>query len=203
MRPTLPALSLLIACSVAAAADELVNVVRLDPTIVVEMKYATDRNFMHQVLYDRPLCLLRRPVAQRLVRVQAALAPRGLGLKVWDAYRPHSVQKKMWTIKPDARFVAPPYKGSKPGRGAAVDLTLVDRQGRELDMGTDHDEFSTRAAPESPDVSEAARRNRRILRDAMAAEGFSQLSSEWWHFDGPGSAGYPIMDVPLTDPVRR
>ena len=185
------------AASASSAADDLVDVSKLDPTIVLQIRYATADNFLHRAVYERPMCMLRRSVADRLVRVQAALRSRDLRLKVWDAYRPHSVQRKMWKVKPDARFVAPPYKGSKHSRGAAVDVTLIDRDGRELDMGTVHDDFSAKAAPESPDVPETARTNRRLLRDAMAVEGFKQLSSEWWHFDAPGGDAYPIMDVPF------
>ncbi|MBI4861760.1 MAG: D-alanyl-D-alanine dipeptidase [Candidatus Riflebacteria bacterium] len=182
----------------AGHGDDLVDVASLDPTIRIDMRYASDRNFLKQVLYDDSLCLLRRTVAQRLVRVQKALSARGLGLKVWDAYRPQSVQVKLWKILPDDRFVANPAKGSRHSRGAAVDLTLVDAAGNELPMGTDHDEFTTRAYPGSTDVPVQAQRNRRLLRNAMAAHGFSQMSTEWWHFEAPGATAYSLLDQPLS-----
>jgi len=185
--------------SASAHPDEkLVDVAGIDPTIVLDLRYATPTNFLNAVVYDSPRGLLRESVAQRLVRVQNALRPRGLSLKVWDAYRPASVQKKMWKILPDERYVASPVRGSKHSRGAAVDVTLVDRSGKELDMGTGFDDFSPRAFPNSPEVSSEARKHRRVLRNAMAREGFTQLSTEWWHFEAPDSSQYSLLDVPLS-----
>jgi len=183
-----------------AQVDEpLVDVIRLDSTIVIDLKYASSDNFVGVQLYPVARCLLRQSVAERLVRVQRRLREQGLGLKVWDAYRPLFVQKKMWEILPDPRYVAPPTKGSRHNRGAAVDVTLVDSLGNELEMPTEFDDFSKRAAPTFQDVSPAARQNRQILIDAMTAEGFTGISSEWWHFDAPKFWQYPILDVELED----
>jgi D-alanyl-D-alanine dipeptidase len=179
-------------------AGRLVDVARLDATIRIEMRYAGTDNFLRRRLYDAPRCLLRPDAARRLIRVQARLAERGLGLKVWDAYRPYRVQFLMWKAVPDERYVADPRKGSLHNRGAAVDVTLVDAAGRELDMGSAHDDFSERAHPDAAGISRDARRSRRILRDAMAAEGFEQLRTEWWHFNAPGAARHPLLDVPLS-----
>lgn len=178
--------------------DDLVDLGHLDPTLIIEMRYATENNFLKKKVYDAPVALLRRGVAQRLVRVQATLKSRGVGLKIWDAYRPSPVQYAMWKLVPDGRFVANPEKGSVHNRGAAVDLTLVDGGGRELDMGSDYDDFSSRAFPESPLVAPRARANRRLLRHAMVGEGFRPLDTEWWHFDGPGARQYPRMDTPIS-----
>jgi len=131
------------------------------------------------------------------VLAKAALAGQKLGLKLWDCYRPLSVQRKFWALVPDARYVANPAKGSRHNRGAAVDLTLVDATGRELDMGTAFDDFSERAHRDARDVSEAARGHRATLEAAMAAEGFLGMPTEWWHFDYGDWRKYPIADVPL------
>ncbi len=188
---------LLIALGPAAATgdeDPFVELSSAIPGIVIEMRYATDQNFLKEVLYESGDCLLRKPVAERLARVQKRLRARGLGLKVWDAYRPPAVQRRMWKIMPDPRFVADPAKGSVHNRGAAVDVTLVTTDGLQLDMGTDHDEFTDRASPDSEDVSVAVQANRRILAETMAAEGFRQLASEWWHFGAPEGKHYGIVE---------
>lgn len=178
------------------ADDPLVDLSLVAPTVVYELRYATTRNFLGEVLYDSGTCWIRKSVARRIARVQAALERQGYGLKVWDAYRPPSVQQKMWRIKPDTRYVADPKVGSVHNRGAALDVTLVDSAGRELDMGTDHDEFSERAAPDAEGLSSEVIKNRRTLAQAMAAEGFIQLDTEWWHFDAPGGQSFPIIAAP-------
>ncbi len=190
----------LAACRAAPedAGEPLVDLARVDPTIRVALTYATPDNFVGETLYDADVCLLRASVAERLARVQARLAPRGVGLLVWDGYRPLSVQRRMWALVPDRRFVADPARGSRHNRGAAVDVTLVDFRGRPLAMPTAHDDFSERARSDSDDLSAAARANRELLRAAMEAEGFAQLASEWWHFDAPGWEGYAVLDVPVA-----
>lgn len=179
--------------------EPLVDLAKLDSTIVIDLKYATTDNFLGKKVYNSARCLLRKTVAERLIRVQKRLNKTGLGLKVWDAYRPLSVQRKFWEYCPDPRYVAPPEKGSRHNRGAAVDVTLVDSSGHELEMPTRFDDFSKRAAPDYPDVSPEARKNRKILIDAMTAEGFKGISSEWWHFDAPAYLQYPILDIQLDD----
>jgi D-alanyl-D-alanine dipeptidase len=185
--------------SVARAAD-LVDVRSLDPTLRVELSYARPGNAFRARLYHSNRALLREPVARRLVRVQRRLRAKRLGLKVWDAYRPRSVQYRMWRARPDARsrYLANPRKTSKHNRGAAVDVTLVDHEGRELEMPTPHDEFSARAHRDAVrGVSAAARRNRALLIQAMRAEGFLANPYEWWHFTAPDWKRYPVADAPL------
>jgi D-alanyl-D-alanine dipeptidase len=136
-----------------------------------------------------------------LARVQAGLRKRGLGLKIWDAYRPQSVQVRMWRLRPDGHrlYIANPRKGSKHSRGAAVDVTLVDRSGRELAMPTPHDSFSPLAHRNAiRGVSAPARRNRGVLEDAMRTEGFHPNPMEWWHFDAPDWRTYSLLDTPLS-----
>jgi D-alanyl-D-alanine dipeptidase len=143
-------------------------------------------------------------VASRLAKVQNRLEKQGLGLKVWDAYRPRSVQPVMWRLRPDARskYLANPRKISKHSRGAAVDVTLVDRAGRELPMPTPHDEFSPRAhRGATRGISAVARKNARILDAAMRGEGFLSNAYEWWHYTAPEWRSYPPADTPV--PARR
>jgi D-alanyl-D-alanine dipeptidase len=193
---------LLSAC--ARHADEpLVLVSDLDPTIVIDLKYATEDNFVGEVLYDTSLCYLRKSVAERLVRVQKRLRKNGLGLKIWDAYRPLSVQWKMWELVPDPRYVADPRIGSRHNRGAAVDVTLVDAQGRELVMPTGFDDFSEKAHRNYMDLPDSVLQRRALLEAAMTAEGFLPLPTEWWHFDAPGWEKYPVLDVDLKEVVRQ
>lgn len=177
--------------------ERLVDVAKLDSTIVIDLKYATTDNFLGKKVYPIVRCLLRKSVAERLIRVQKRLQQQDLGLKIWDAYRPLSVQKMFWEFCPDPRYVAPPSKGSRHNRGAAVDVTLVDSLGNELEMPTKFDDFSPRAAPTYNNVSPKVRKNRQILIDAMSAEGFRGISSEWWHFDAPRYRHFPVLDIPL------
>ena len=196
-------LSVLVPCACllsGAPAAELVDVRAVAPTIRVELSYARPDNAFRTRLYRSNRALLREPVAKRLARVQRRLHARGLGLKVWDAYRPRSVQYRMWRARPDARsrYLANPRKSSKHNRGAAVDVTLVDREGRELQMPTPHDEFGPRAHRDaSRGIPASARRNRAVLIQTMRAEGFLANPYEWWHFTAPDWKRYPVTDVPL------
>lgn len=130
--------------------------------------------------------------------MQRRLRPLGLSLRIWDAYRPASAQRKMWRIRPDARFLLPPWLGSNHSRGAAVDVTLATRQGCELPMPTPHDEFSARAHRGAwRGVTPRRRGNAALLDRAMSAEGFRPNPREWWHFDAPYPRRYPLADVPV------
>jgi D-alanyl-D-alanine dipeptidase len=180
----------------------LVDITKLDSTIAVELKYATKDNFLGDTLYSANICLLRRAVAERLVKVHHSLRQKGLGLKIWDGYRPLSVQKKMWKKLPDPKFVADPQRGSNHNRGAAVDVTLVDLEGNELEMPTGFDDFSEKARSAYPNVSEQAKQNRTILQDAMKAQGFLTISSEWWHFNDRDCKKYSILDIPLEKFIK-
>ena len=190
----------------APADQPLVDVRTLDPTIRLDLRYATAANFTGVVLYPAARCLLRPDVADRLVRVERRLAADGLGLLLWDCYRPFSVQQRLWALVPDARYVAEPtvrdgrfVAGSKHNRGGAVDVTLVDAAGQPLEMPSGFDDFSERAHRDFVGASPAARAHVARLEAAMVAEGFSPLPTEWWHFDGPGWERYELLDVPLAD----
>jgi D-alanyl-D-alanine dipeptidase len=177
----------------------LIDVHRVNPRIRFDIRYATADNFMKEPLYPEARCLLRPEVAGALSRVQEALEKRGMGLKVFDGYRPLSVQKKMWARFPVEGYVANPAKGSNHNRGAAVDLTLVDAGGRELPMPTPYDEFSERAHRDYAKASPEETANRATLQAAMEAEGFKGLSTEWWHFDYKDAKTLPVLDYPFDE----
>jgi D-alanyl-D-alanine dipeptidase len=186
--------------TLADSAPPLVDVKSQQPGIRVALSYGTAENAFRKRLYAGNVALLRAPVARRLARVQDRLEKQGYGLKVWDAYRPRSVQAVMWRLRPDARskYLANPRKVSKHSRGAAVDVTLVRRDGGDLELPTPHDEFSPRAhRGATRGVSVAARRHWRILDTAMRAEGFLANRYEWWHFTDPEWRRYPPADVPV------
>jgi len=187
------ALTLLAAC--AAGRYDLVEIRKLDPTLQVDLKYATADNFLHRPLYSDSRCFLRRCTAERLIRAHRQLQSQGYGIKIWDGYRPLSVQKAMWKIMPDANFVADPAKGSRHNRGAAVDVTLVDGSGREVEMPTPFDDFTPRAAARSADVTPEAARHRQLLQEAMTGAGFILYEAEWWHFNDPEWEKCEILDV--------
>lgn len=177
---------------------KLVDLQKLDPTIVVELVYATDDNFTGQAVYPAgSRAYLREEVAEKLLRVQKKLNKIGFGLKVWDAYRPLSVQYKFWEIYPVPGFVADPKTGSNHNRGAAVDVTLVDSEGKELSMPTKFDDFSEKAGRDYYDLPAKVIKNRQILEDYMVSEGFVPLRTEWWHFDDEHVKNYPILDIPI------
>ncbi len=183
----------------------LVDVTTLIPDLKLDIRYATPDNFTHVAVYPAARCFLREDVAKRLARVQADLKKEGLGLKVYDCYRPFSIQQKFWALVPDEDWVAKPVEkngkpvsGSKHNRGAAVDLTLVDAAGNALPMPSGFDDFTEKARRNYTGGDKAARENSRKLEAAMQKQGFEPLASEWWHFDGPGWQGYELLDVPLN-----
>ena len=175
-----------------------------DPTLVLDIRYATTNNFTGKKVYPSARCFLRSDISRRLTAVQAQLRSQGLGLKIYDCYRPFSVQEIFWRIMPDERYVLEPVrkdgqlvKSSRHNRGAAVDVTLVDRQGRELAMPTPYDDFTDKAHRGSPLASAEASKNSLALERAMQSQGFIPLPTEWWHFDGPGWEDSPPLDLPL------
>lgn len=166
--------------------------------IPLDIRYATANNFMKTPLYPVAKSYLRAPAAHALADVQRELASRGLGIKVFDAYRPYRVTEAMWEPIRNPDFVADPAKGSRHNRGAAVDLTLIDvRTGQELPMPTGYDDFTPRAAHAFMDLPAAALASRATLRTVMEKHGFDALPSEWWHYDFRGWERFELMDVPL------
>ena len=178
--------------------NPLVDIQKINPKILIDIRYATPNNFTHGTLYPEARCLLLSEVAEKLSHVQKSLEKKGLGLKIFDGYRPLSVQKKMWAIYPVEGYVANPAKGSNHNRGAAVDLTLVDSQGKELPMPSAYDEFSERAHRDYMGGKPEETRNRQILQEEMEKEGFHGISTEWWHFDYKEAKQYPVLDLPFS-----
>ncbi len=183
-----------------SAPHDFVDVARLEPTLHVDLRYATENNFTGQVVYPTSArCYLRMRVALRLQRVQHELRQQGLGLKLFDCYRPLSVQRRFFALVPDERYVANPSKGSRHNRGAAVDLTLVDTAGVEAVMPTAFDDFSERAHRDYMALPAEAIANRARLEAAMVRQGFVPLPTEWWHFDDRDAKGDPLADVRFED----
>jgi len=166
--------------------SELVELVTLDPTIKLDIRYAGSDNFLGEPVYSSARAFLQRPAAEALVRAHRRLKALGYGLLIHDGYRPWYVTKMFWEATPPEQheFVANPANGSRHNRGAAVDLTLYElRTGRPVEMPGTYDEFSRRSYPNYPGGTSRQRWHRELLRNAMEAEGFAVFSSEWWHFD--------------------
>ncbi len=164
--------------------DKWTELTALDPSFVLDLRYATTNNFVGAQMYDCGRCYLRNPAAQSLKRIQDSLRTLGLGFKLYDCYRPLSVQWKLWNEVPDRRYVADPRRGSQHNRGVAVDLTLVDlATGRELDMGTAYDFFGKEAWHASTaGYPQPVRGNRERLLALMEGHNWRRTSSEWWHY---------------------
>jgi len=177
----------------------MIDIKEMSPRILVDLQYATENNVARKRLYDINRCFLRKSTAIKLDAVQRDLEGMGLGLKVWDCYRPLSVQRELWKIMPDERYVADPRKGSRHNRGSAVDVTLVDSSGNELQMPTTFDDFAARAHHDYMNLPEGAIRNRALLKGVMKKAGFIPLAEEWWHYDDENWAQFEMMDVPFQE----
>lgn len=154
----------------------------LAPDVLLDLRYATVNNFVDEKMYDCPRCFLRPEVARAVVAAHEDLKKQGLGLKMYDCYRPRPIQWKLWNKVPDSRYVADPRKGSMHNRGMAVDLTIVDSLGNELDMGTDFDFFGIEAYHSYAGHSDEVHENRQLLLETMEDHGFRSTSTEWWHY---------------------
>ena len=168
--------------------------------LVVDLRYATEDNFLKRKVYpEGARCLLLPESAERLRKAADVLRQQGYRLKVYDCYRPRAVQWEMWKIFPKPGYVADPRFGSNHNRGAAVDLTLVTLEGQEVEMPTAFDDFTPSAHHGYKGGSEASRKHREILRAAMEGAGFTKNPMEWWHYDLPGATKLPVLDVPFTE----
>lgn len=185
---------------------DLVELVTLDPTIKLDIRYATANNFVGRVVYPEARAFLQRDAAEAVVRVHKKLRAEGLGLVIFDGYRPWSITKLFWeTVAPEQRiYVADPAKGSKHNRGCAVDLTIYDsRTNKLLPMPSDYDEFTERASPNYIGGTAEQRANRDKLRKLMESEGFTVNDEEWWHFDHKDWQQYAIYDISFTQAAKR
>lgn len=177
----------------------LVEINKYIPGIALDIRYATTNNFTHKVMYPQARAFARLPVVMALKQVQDELKTKGLGLKIYDAYRPYAITVKFYETARDTNFVADPRKGSKHNRGCAIDLSVIDlKTGKELDMPTGFDSFSKKAAANYPDLAPKQIENRELLKNAMQAHGFHVIATEWWHYDFNGWSKFPLLDIPFS-----
>jgi D-alanyl-D-alanine dipeptidase len=180
---------------------DLIELTKLDKTIKLDIRYATANNFVGKPVYPEARAFLQRPAAAAVVRVHKKLKEQGLGLVIFDGYRPWTITKLFWEVVSldQRKFVADPAKGSKHNRGCAVDLSIYDlKSGALLDMPSGYDEFTERASPDYKGGTGLQTQNRELLRGLMEAEGFTVNPNEWWHFDHQGWQDYAIYDVPFA-----
>ena len=159
-----------------------------------DMRYATENNFLNSKVYDCAECYLRLKTVKALVKANETFLKMGYKIKIFDCYRPLSIQKKMWTLVSNPKYVANPAKGSIHNRGGAVDISLVDFEDNEIDFGTDFDYFGKEASHSYKKLSRKIRNNRKFLKKIMEQNGFKALDSEWWHYDFSGALGDQVSN---------
>lgn len=170
--------------------------------LVLDLRYATPDNVTHRALYDRAECILRQPVADALHVAAKRVAAAGYQLLIHDCFRPQDAQVALASVESDPRYVADPKRGSRHTRGAAIDLSLVDREGHAVEMPSAWDESGPRAHRDRKDMSPAARRHLTILEDAMRTAGFVGLRTEWWHYDFASWRQFPLVPTGWPAPTR-
>lgn len=184
----------------------MIELQRLDNTIKLDIKYAAADNFVGRQVYPEARAFLQKPAAEAVVRVHRSLGKQGLGIVIYDGYRPWSITKLFWeVVREDQRkFVADPAKGSKHNRGCAVDLGIFDlNTGNPIPMPSGFDEFTERASPNYTGGTDEERSNRDLLRQQMEANGFTVNPNEWWHFDFNGWEQFAIYDISFEEAARR
>ena len=178
--------------------DELVDMADLSTEFEYEVRYATENNFIGEILYDCEKCLLRKEVADALLKANQYFCERGYRIKLYDCYRPLDIQKKMWAKVPRPTYVANPYTdGSIHNKAAAVDITLVTLEGCYVEMGTDYDYFGIEAHIDNYNFPEDVLANRKLLIDGMRKFGFNTIRSEWWHYSFRKNRSYTTLNEPL------
>jgi D-alanyl-D-alanine dipeptidase len=179
---------------------ELIDLTKFIPGIVLDIRYATTNNFTGEQIYNLARAYARKPVAEALKKIQDDLSHEGLGIKIFDAYRPYKATVKFYEVYRDTTYVASPYRGSRHNRGCALDLTIIDlNTGKELQMPTGYDSFKKEAWPSTPVADPVVRKNRDVLIRAMQKHGFKVNSSEWWHFDFIGWQHYEVLDIDFEE----
>lgn len=171
-----------------------VNLRELSKDFIYDLKYASNDNFLKQKVYDCSECYLRKNTAEALIKANKLFLKKGYRIKFFDCYRPLDVQKKMWTIVSDPNYVANPAKGSIHNRGGAVDITLVDRNNKELDMGTPFDFFGIKSSHNFKELDKKILQNRELLKRIMLKSGFESFDSEWWHYNLIGAKKFSISN---------
>jgi zinc D-Ala-D-Ala dipeptidase len=171
----------------------LVEITESSHNIVLDMRYATANNFTNEVIYNTSRCFLHVDALMKLEKAIELAAQHGYRFKILDAYRPQAAQEKLWSICPDPNYIAPPARGSNHTRGVAVDLTLIDHQGQELDMGTPFDSFQEASHHGTLALSSEASRNRYLLLGIMMSAGWDCYMNEWWHYQLFKAQEYPLI----------
>jgi zinc D-Ala-D-Ala dipeptidase len=181
---------------------DLVELVKLDPSLHLDIRYATANNFLGRPVYTEARAFLQRPAAESLIRANQKLHEQGYGLLIFDGYRPWAVTKIFWDATPADKkiFVADPKEGSRHNRGCAVDLSMFDlKTGKEVEMTGAYDEMTDRSSIKYTGGTEDQRKRRDMLRSAMESEGFAVYEPEWWHYDYKDWKQYPILNIPFSD----
>ncbi|WP_026730167.1 M15 family metallopeptidase [Flavobacterium denitrificans] len=160
-----------------------VNLKDFSKDFIYDMKYATEDNFLKAKVYDCAECVLRLKTVKALIAANNDFKKKGFKIKLYDCYRPLSIQKRMWTIVSNPKYVADPKKGSIHNRGGAVDISIVDANGKEVDMGTPFDFFGIEASHDYQSLSKEVKTNRKFLKKIMIKNGFNSFDSEWWHYN--------------------
>ncbi|WP_326937448.1 M15 family metallopeptidase [Flavobacterium sp. PL11] len=160
-----------------------VNLKKYSQDFAYDMKYATADNFLKEKVYDCGECYLRLKTVKALIEANNKFIEKGYRIKIFDCYRPLDIQKRMWAIVSNPIYVADPAKGSIHNKGGAVDITLVDQKGKELQMGTSFDHFGKEASHEYSNLSQKIKNNRQLLKSVMTSSGFNPFNSEWWHYN--------------------
>ena len=171
-----------------------VNLKDYSTDFVYDMRYATENNFLNAKVYDCAECYLRLKTVKALIAANVEFQKLGYTIKIFDCYRPLSIQKRMWQMVPNPSYVANPAKGSIHNRGGAVDIALVDTNGTAVDFGTDFDFFGKEASHSFKKLDRTIRKNRKLLRKVMEVNGFKALESEWWHYDFKGALGEKVSN---------
>ena len=161
--------------------------------VELDIAYATTNNFTKQVIYDNNECYLHSVAAEKLKKSCEFAKQCGFKIKIFDGFRPTSAQQKLWDHTPDPNFITPPRKGSPHSRGVAIDLTLLDKNGEELDMGTGFDNFTEKSFHGNTQISATAQLNRKILLGIMTASGWDFFENEWWHYQLFNAKMYPLL----------
>lgn len=192
-------LAVLLAMTVLPATNPLVDLQAVIPDAVLDIRYATEDNLAGRPLYPFAAAFLRRSTADKLTVAAASLREKNLRLVIYDAYRPLSVQKELWAVKPDRKWVADPAYGSVHNRGAAVDVSLADIGGAPLLMPSHFDEFGPNSRHGATGVPLQARQNALILKTTLEEAGFKSLADEWWHYSDPDAKAWPLLDIPFSE----
>jgi D-alanyl-D-alanine dipeptidase len=182
---------------------ELVDLKEYIPSVVLDIRYATENNFTGEKIYTLAKAYARRPVAEALKQAQATFATYNVGIKIYDAYRPYSATVKFYEVYRDTTYVASPYRGSRHNRGCAIDMTLIDlKTGEELKMPTEFDSFRKESWPSTPISDSVVKKNRDLIISVMSKHGFKVNSSEWWHFDFKGWEKFDVLDIDFEELER-